>query len=305
MSYNEAISILELNEKFTEQELKHAYRKSSKENHPDIHGEETEEKMKAINAAYELLKSYVGKEVSYEKKEEPKKEEKKVNPYDKEIREFAKKLEICYEDVFYYYKIYKSAYSFEGSLIEFFNYIINTFYIHKDEIFELYNQIEKFNGDLFYIINQYKERNQNENITIIEWLTRLVKASTLAKLLSVAPSELKELYIEDVSLGYDKTIDEYMDKIEETILSEEKSAKQFKNILNDYKKENEDKHKDKETFIDYLGYRALLMHLNTDSEGLIFKLFKTVREEDKNISIDEYFRALLGEFDNEKTYSKK
>ena len=57
------IKILNLNENYSEDELKKAYRKAVIENHPDKYQDETEkkqatERMKKINEAYGFLKKY-------------------------------------------------------------------------------------------------------------------------------------------------------------------------------------------------------------------------------------------------------
>ena len=234
MSYTEAINILKLDREFTEQELKHAYRKSTKENHPDIHGEETEEKMKAINIAYELLKDYVGIKVSDSKKETKTQEKQKNNPYEEEIRQFASKLEISYEQAINQYNTYRISHSYEGSIIDYYNYVIDTYYVHKDEIFALFNKMQNYNGDIFYIINIYEENNKDENVSIVEWLERKVKVKTLADALSITIPFLNKIYKQDVLLGYDKEFHEYVDQLGKIFLQEPQGIKQFKTILDEY-----------------------------------------------------------------------
>lgn len=60
MDYQTALRILNLNPGFTESELKAAWRKLSKNNHPDTHlnSKESTEKQQQINAAREFLKPY-------------------------------------------------------------------------------------------------------------------------------------------------------------------------------------------------------------------------------------------------------
>lgn len=63
MNIEQAKFILGLSNKFTDEELKKAYRDKSKKYHPDInHTEEAEEMMKKINSAVEILKKIIGAE---------------------------------------------------------------------------------------------------------------------------------------------------------------------------------------------------------------------------------------------------
>lgn len=59
MTSSEALSVLGLNSKFTDSELKTAFRKASSIHHPDRGG--STEKMQDVNSAYELLKKIGGK----------------------------------------------------------------------------------------------------------------------------------------------------------------------------------------------------------------------------------------------------
>ncbi len=64
MTKQEMLSLLGLNPNYTELELKKAYRKAAKENHPDLHpgDKEKEKRFKDINNAYEeLMKKFGGK----------------------------------------------------------------------------------------------------------------------------------------------------------------------------------------------------------------------------------------------------
>ena len=305
MSFIEAISILDLEGEFTEQDLKRAYRKSTKENHPDIHGEETEEAMKKVNAAYELLKGYVGIRIVHEETETKKSEKRKVNPYEEEIRAFASKLEISYEQAINQYNTYRNVHSYEGSIIDYYNYIIDTYYVHKDEIFSLFNQIQHYNGDIFYIIGIYEDNNKDKNISIVEWLKRKVKVKALADALGITIPFLNKIYKQDVMIGYDKEFHEYIDKLGNIILQEEQGLKQFKTILDEYITKKLDKKEDKRLFIDFLDYKMLTLKYNTDGEGILFKMFEIAKKEDSSISFYEYICSLMGEYDDEKKYSKK
>jgi molecular chaperone DnaJ len=51
----QALKILEISSGSSLEELKKAYRKKSKENHPDLKGQEFNEKFILINQAYEFL----------------------------------------------------------------------------------------------------------------------------------------------------------------------------------------------------------------------------------------------------------
>lgn len=55
MNKNEALNLLGLNNKYTEEEVKKAYRGLAKKYHPDIAGEQYNHKFAEINKAYELL----------------------------------------------------------------------------------------------------------------------------------------------------------------------------------------------------------------------------------------------------------
>lgn len=62
MTKNEALSILGLGRKFTQDEAKQAYRKLARKYHPDIAGTQYNQKFAQINEAYELI-SQLGDEV--------------------------------------------------------------------------------------------------------------------------------------------------------------------------------------------------------------------------------------------------
>ena len=304
MSYIEAVNILKLEREFTEQELKQAYRKSSKEYHPDFHGEETEEKMKEINAAYELLKDYVGKRVSHDTKETKSEEKQKNNIYEAEIRQFASKLEISYEQAISQYNTYRISHSYEGSIIDYYNYVIDTYYVHKDEIFSLFNQMQNYNGDIFYIINIYEDNNKDKNVSIVKWLERKVKVKTLADALSITIPVLNKIYKQDVLFGYDKEFHEYIDQLESILSQEPQGIKKFKTILDEYTIKSATE-KGKKQFIDYLDYKMLTLKYKTNGEGILFKMFEIAKKEDSSISFYEYICSLMGEYDEKKEYSKK
>lgn len=73
-----AMKTLGLSSRFTEEDLKAAYRKAAKENHPDRGG--STEKMQNINTAYEALKGKSGadQEMSFQDRQAKSKEEKQV-----------------------------------------------------------------------------------------------------------------------------------------------------------------------------------------------------------------------------------
>lgn len=59
MDFTTALYILGLDENFTEEELKKAYRKNAQKYHPDINpSKDAEEKMKEVNNAYDFLKQF-------------------------------------------------------------------------------------------------------------------------------------------------------------------------------------------------------------------------------------------------------
>lgn len=62
MTKNEALNVLGLSRKFTQEEAKLAYRKLARKYHPDIAGERFNQKFAQINEAYELI-SRLGDEV--------------------------------------------------------------------------------------------------------------------------------------------------------------------------------------------------------------------------------------------------
>jgi molecular chaperone DnaJ len=62
MTKNEALNILGLSRKFTQDEAKLAYRKLARKYHPDIAGVQFNQKFAQINEAYELI-SQLGDEV--------------------------------------------------------------------------------------------------------------------------------------------------------------------------------------------------------------------------------------------------
>ena len=62
MTKNEALSILGLGRKFTQEEAKIAYRKLARKYHPDIAGAVFNQKFAQINEAYDLI-SKLGDEV--------------------------------------------------------------------------------------------------------------------------------------------------------------------------------------------------------------------------------------------------
>lgn len=67
MTKQEMLNLLGLNPNYTEAELKKAYRKAAKENHPDLHpGDKVkEQRFKDINNVYEeLMKKFGGKKQS-------------------------------------------------------------------------------------------------------------------------------------------------------------------------------------------------------------------------------------------------
>ena len=55
MTKNEALNILGLSRKFTQDEAKLAYRKLARKYHPDIAGVQFNQKFAQINEAYELI----------------------------------------------------------------------------------------------------------------------------------------------------------------------------------------------------------------------------------------------------------
>lgn len=62
MTKNEALNVLGLGRKFTQEEAKLAYRKLARKYHPDIAGVQYNQKFAQINEAYELI-SKLGDEV--------------------------------------------------------------------------------------------------------------------------------------------------------------------------------------------------------------------------------------------------
>ena len=62
MTKNEALSVLGLSRKFTQEEAKMAYRKLARKYHPDIAGAVFNQKFAQINEAYDLI-SKLGDEV--------------------------------------------------------------------------------------------------------------------------------------------------------------------------------------------------------------------------------------------------
>lgn len=55
MTKNEALSVLGLSRKFTQEEAKIVYRKLARKYHPDVAGPEFHEKFSQINEAYEIV----------------------------------------------------------------------------------------------------------------------------------------------------------------------------------------------------------------------------------------------------------
>lgn len=55
MTQNEALEILGLSRKFTQDEAKNAYRKLARKYHPDIAGAQYNHKFAQINEAYDLI----------------------------------------------------------------------------------------------------------------------------------------------------------------------------------------------------------------------------------------------------------
>jgi DnaJ-class molecular chaperone len=58
MTFKEAREILEVGERYTRIELKKAYRKKAMENHPDLQNGKSEERMKSVNEANDLLEPF-------------------------------------------------------------------------------------------------------------------------------------------------------------------------------------------------------------------------------------------------------
>ncbi len=207
MTRQEMINLLGLKPNFTEQELKKAYRKAARDNHPDLHpGDKVkEQRFKDINNAYEELKKKFGNKKNQGKSYE----EISVEEYRKQIL-WNVKQKLMVDNSYLIYEDFKELSSKMNGLVQILVVDMHLKAQTKSQLDNIVNTFlkEKYELKLKNFVNKYYKDNYIDENEVEETIDCTANLNDFfAKLLEINKKYNKESqYISEIKAS----VDEYL-----------------------------------------------------------------------------------------------
>lgn len=310
MTINKSLSILGLTNDYTEEELKKAYHRLSKLNHPDYHANESQEELdkytkitQDINLAYEALKDDLKKKKDTPK-DTPKRDsyldiqiifvKSKLNSYCKSCD--GKRLMILVSDLINKYN--KELSNIKSNLE--ISSILNTFKYELDELYKDYGEnfakkhkipnflvlryVTNFDCDCKVFYGQLQSSLKHIDLDIIKILSQYNNKEhyiALEEDIKIILSELKnKLHDIDITEEEYKTLIEiYQNKIE---ILFRKYERKYNKFITEY---NKVKHKLNLIQRKYIENNISGFIKETETEEITLKLNELINPQDKKILI--------------------
>lgn len=214
MNLKMALQIFGLEDLVAKAELTKIHRSLSRKYHPDFNdgSEECLEKMKLINAAYDILMNV---DVNKIKHDSSKPKSRFTANEIAKIKILCRKIGIMLQDAALSYETDK-VHGFKGTFIEWLEKRANNldmYRINEQKILELARRIKYFqNTPLDFIVSVYEQERKMDRKpinpeNIIYWLQDKVWYSEMQEKIGKPIGELKKYYQQDVKNKYNKSFD--------------------------------------------------------------------------------------------------